>query len=63
MEKTINGWIARDKDYRLHFFYTEPKRYEDFGEWSSGGERFHIPSELSDVLWNDEPRQATLTID
>lgn len=62
MKNIINGWIARDKDYRLHFFRTKPQKYEDCGEWSNGGERYLIPSEFSFIGWNDEPQKVKMTI-
>lgn len=59
----IKGWVARDKDYMLHFFKTKPLKYEEFGEWSNASIRYLIPSELCDELsWRDEPLEVELTI-
>lgn len=62
MANALSGWVARDKDYMLHFFFTKPTRYEDLGEWASGGERYLIPGELSDIYWCDEPKRVTLAV-
>lgn len=60
-EAKIKGWVARDKDWRYHFFLTKPQYYDDFGEWSNGGERYLIPGELCGSV-EDEPIEVELTI-
>lgn len=61
-KKELSGWIARDKDYMLHFFLSKPTRYEDLGEWASGGERYLIPGELANIYWGDEPRKVKISL-
>lgn len=59
----MKGWIARDKDWMLHFFFTKPTRYEDLGVWASGGERYLIPGEFGNNLyWNDKPIEVELLV-
>lgn len=59
----MKGWIASDRDYRLHFFRSKPEFDEVTGEWTNGLIRYFIPRDFGyDLIWKDEPIEVELEI-
>lgn len=64
-EPTIKGWVARDKNGKLNFFRTHPKRITDSRgeEYWIGHVRMKQPNEFySDLTWESEPIEVELLI-
>lgn len=59
----ITGWVARDENESLYFFYGKPIKSEDI--WIDGSFSFlrlKGKSEFNDLTWKDEPIEVELII-
>lgn len=58
----IKGWIAKDKDGDLRFFYTDkPIRNKDM--WDSYGlEAILSPDMFKEITWENEPIEAEIIL-
>ena len=66
-ETSLNGWICRDKDGDLNFFYGGDKPRKEDGEdyWcATFGSNFeYLPKSLyPNVTWETEPQKVKITI-
>ncbi|MBD5583791.1 MAG: hypothetical protein HDQ88_01790 [Clostridia bacterium] len=67
---TLEGWVARDKEFEEDFFSSDiflykekPIRNENFGVWEHGVYDFVIPHDsFSSVTWETEPKKVRIAI-
>ncbi len=62
---TIEGWVARDGDNLLYFYYTPCRARGKSSHWTSMavGSPFQLPSNIfPDLTWQDEPIEVEITI-
>ena len=61
---SLDGWIARDEDGRLHLFEVEPRRLEEKHRWWDRD--YHTTGlderEFPELKWEDEPISVKLVI-
>lgn len=70
MEKTIKGYVGRDKDgFTLRFCHYKPRRENEIEQtwWGSCDADFDIWSSdlrelFKDLTWDDEPVEVELTL-
>lgn len=66
-DTAIQGWVARDKDGLLNFFYggSTPYKNDNDGDWNTAFGRVleYVPREMfPDLTWSDGPIEVELII-